>query len=187
MLLAIAGVTGVGKSYYKDEIVKNLSFKKIKIITTREIRKGEKNAEDKIFVSKEELEKLEKEGKIAYKFEMLGNIYAYSKEELFSNKDTVFELHYSTIYDLKKICPQIKTIYIFPEDINIAKQKLKERQLKPEIEKQRILEIDEHINKIKSDKKLKEMFDYIIYNKYNEESKQEMLKLVSKMKEKEDI
>ena len=46
MLLALAGVTGVGKSYFKDKIVENLDFEKIKIITTREIRKGEKNNEE---------------------------------------------------------------------------------------------------------------------------------------------
>ena len=43
MLLALAGVTGVGKSYFKDRIVERLGFEKIKIITTRQIRIGEKN------------------------------------------------------------------------------------------------------------------------------------------------
>lgn len=42
MLLALAGVTGVGKSYFKDRIVERLGFEKIKIITTRKIRDGEK-------------------------------------------------------------------------------------------------------------------------------------------------
>ena len=32
MLLALAGVTGVGKSYFKDRIVEKLNFEKIKII-----------------------------------------------------------------------------------------------------------------------------------------------------------
>lgn len=178
MLLAIAGVTGVGKSYYKDEIVKELGFEKIKIITTREIRKGEKNAEDKIFVSKEELQKLENEGKIAYKFDMLGNTYAYSKEELFSKRNTVSEMHYSTILDLKKICPQIKTIYIFPKDINMAKEKVKERQLTPEVESKRIEEIDEHYKNMTTNESLREMFDYILYNEYNEKSRQEVIETV---------
>ena len=46
ILLALAGVTGVGKSYYKDKITEKLGFEKIKIITTREPRLGEKNGED---------------------------------------------------------------------------------------------------------------------------------------------
>ena len=54
MLLAFAGVTGIGKSYYKDKVVEKLNFEKIKIVTTRQIRVGEKNNEDKIFVTPQE-------------------------------------------------------------------------------------------------------------------------------------
>ena len=121
MLLALAGVTGIGKSYYKDRIVEKLGFEKIKIITTRSIRIGEKNNEDKIFVTPDKLQELRNKNKIAYEFELLGNTYAYSKEELFSNRNTVFELHYDTIYDFKKICPHLCVIYILPKDIEVAK------------------------------------------------------------------
>ena len=51
----------------------------------------------------EELQKLKDSNVIAYDFNMLGNIYAYSKDDLFSKQNTVFELHYSTIFDFKKI------------------------------------------------------------------------------------
>ena len=155
MLLALAGVTGVGKSYFKDLLVQKLNFKKIKIITTRQIRNGEKNNEDKIFVSPEELQKLKDSNVIAYDFNMLGNIYAYSKDDLFSKQNTVFELHYSTIFDFKKICPDMIAIYIFPENINMAKEETIKRHLKPEVENQRLLEIDEHYNKIMTDKNLR--------------------------------
>ena len=181
MLLALAGVTGVGKSYFKDLLVQKLNFKKIKIITTRQIRNGEKNNEDKIFVSPEELQKLKDSNVIAYDFNMLGNIYAYSKDDLFSKQNTVFELHYCTIFDFKKICPDMIAIYIFPENINMAKEETIKRHLKPEVENQRLLEIDEHYNKIMTDKNLRNQFDYFIYNSYNKRSENEMLKLVEKI------
>ena len=38
ILLAIAGITGVGKSYYKDKLVEKLGFEKVRILTTREPR-----------------------------------------------------------------------------------------------------------------------------------------------------
>ena len=179
MLLALAGVTGVGKSYYKDKIVEKLNFEKIKIITTRKIREGEKNNEDKIFVTPDELQILRDEGKIAYEFDMLGNIYAYSKEDLFSNKNLVFELHYDTIFDFKKICPNLCAIYIMPEDIEIAKNKTKERHLDPIVEEKRLLEIDEHFNRISSDENLRNMFDYIVYNHYDKTSEDNIIKLVT--------
>ena len=181
MLLALAGVTGVGKSYYKDRIVEELGFEKIKIITTRKPREGEKNNEDKIFVTPSELQKLRDDGKIAYEFEMLGNIYAYTYEALNSNKNTVFELHYDTIFDFKKVCPQLCTIYILPTNIEIAKNKTRERHLDSKVEKDRLLEIDEHYKRIKEDENLRNMFSYILYNNYDKSSKEEIINLVRKL------
>lgn len=181
MLLAFAGVTGIGKSYYKDKLVEKLGFEKIKIITTREMRIGEKNNEDKIFVTPKELQILRDKGEIAYEFDMLGNTYAYSKEALFSDKNTVFELHYNTIFDLKKLCPHLCAIYLLPRDIEMAKEQTKKRHLAPNVEKDRLLEIDEHFHKIATDINLKSMFDYVIYNNYDKNSEQEVFDLVSKL------
>ncbi len=181
MLLALAGVTGIGKSYYKDKIVEKLGFEKIKIITTRGMRAGEKNNEDKVFVSHEELQALRDNGEIAYEFEMLGNIYAYSKKELFSDKNMVVELHYETIFDLKKICPHLCVIYLLPRDIEIAKNKTRERHLAPHVEEARLKEIDEHFNRINTDENLRNMFDYVVYNNYDKESEDEVIELVRKL------
>ena len=181
MLLALAGVTGVGKSYFKDILVEKLNFEKIKIITTRQKRIGEKNNEDKIFVTLDELNELKKENKIAYDFNMLGNTYAYSKDSLFSNKNTVFELHYNTIFDFKKICPNLRSIYIFPKNIEMAKEQTKKRHLNSRVEKDRLLEIDEHYNKMLSDYNLRKQFDYIFYNNYDKESEDKLIELVKKL------
>ena len=181
MLLGLAGVTGVGKSYFKDKLVEQLGFEKIKIITTREIRAGEKNNEDKIFVTNDEVQKMKKSGIIAYDFNLLGNTYAYTRDSLFSNNNTVFELHYNTIYDFKKVCPHLITIYIFPTDIEIAKEEARKRHLKPEVEEERLLEIDEHYNRITTDNTLKAQFDYIVYNNYDKESTDRIIELVRKL------
>lgn len=181
ILVALAGVTGIGKSYYKDRIVEKLGFEKIKIITTRPPRVNEKNNDDKIFVSKDELDKMCDNGEIAYKFELLGVSYAYTKDAVFSNKNTVFEMHYSNIEDWKKICPELQAIYLFPKDINVSKEKLCERHLAPEVQKARLLEIDEHYNRMTKDKELIKKFDYILYNNYDEESENEVIDLVRKL------
>ncbi len=181
MILGIAGVTGIGKSYYKDLLVQKLNFEKVKIVTTREPRVGEKNGEDKIFMSETELEELRKQDKIAYEFELLGNTYAYTKEEIFSDRNMVFEMHWTTIYDWKKVCPNLRTLYLLPTDIEIPKAKTRERNLKPEVEKARLLEIDEHYQKITSDETLRNMFDYVTYNQYNEETDQKIIDAVKKM------
>jgi guanylate kinase len=187
MLLALAGVTGVGKSYYKDQLVEKLGFEKVKIITTRAPREGEKNNEDKIFVSPRELQDLRDTGKIAFEFDLLGNTYAYTYEDLHSDKNTVFELHYDTIFDFKKVCPHLCVIYLFPKDIELAKDKTRQRHLAPLVEQDRLLEIDEHYKRITTDEHLRNQFDYFLYNDYDQTSEEAFLTLVRKLIEEKDI
>ena len=133
----------------------------------------------------EELKALKKQGKIAYDFEVFGGTYAYLKDEIFSEKNMVFEMHYTTIEDWKKIRPDIKTIYILPKDIEMAKKQTKKRNLSKEKEIERIKEIDEHFDRISTDENLKNMFDHIVYNNYDQNSEEEILELVNKMLEEE--
>ena len=181
MILALVGVTGVGKTYFKDKIVEKLGFKRVNTIRTRKIRKGEEQGKAGLFLSKEELDKLDKEGKLAYRFSVFGGEYAYLKDEIFTDENMVFEMHYTTIYDWKKVCPDIKTIYILPTDINLAKEKTKERNLSPEKEEERIKELEEHYNRIMTDEELKKQFDYIVYNNYDKDSLDKILSLVKSM------
>ena len=102
MLLALVGVTGVGKSYYKDLLVDQLNFKKVNTIRTRKKRPGEESGKAGLFMTSEEIDTLESQGKIAYRFKVFGGEYAYLADEIFSKDDMVFEMHYTTIYDWKK-------------------------------------------------------------------------------------
>ena len=72
MLLALSGITGVGKSFYAEEIAKKLDFKKVHTIRTRTMRIGEQNGKTGLFMTHEELQKLKDDGKIAYDFDVFG-------------------------------------------------------------------------------------------------------------------
>ena len=63
---------------------------------------------------------------------------------------------------------------MIPENIEIAKQKLKERKLPKEVEKLRLEEIEEHINNFQNNEDLRNQFDYIFYNDYTEKSIQKI-------------
>lgn len=181
MLLALSGVTGIGKSYFKEKIVEKLNFHKVSTIRTRPIRVGEKNGVDGIFITDDELDALKSQGKIVYDFNVFGGRYAYLKDEIFSDDNMVFEMHYTMIDDWKKIKPDIKTIYILPTDLETPKQKAKQRNLSKEKESERIKEIDEQYNKFISDKEFQNKFDYILYNKYDIVSEKQILDLVKNL------
>ena len=181
MLIALVGVTGVGKSYFRDKIVEKLNFKPVNTIRTREKRKGEENGKAGLFMTKEEVDNLEKQGKIAYRFGVFGGEYAYLKDEIFSDENYIFEMHYTTIDDWKKVRNDLKTIYIFPNDLNTSIEKVKERNLSPEKEIERIKEIQEHYDKVMNDKELQSKFDYFFYNNYDQESEEKLIGLIKQI------
>lgn len=126
----------------------------------------------------EELNKIEEQGKIAYRFKVFGGEYAYLTDEVYSKDNYVMEMHYTTIDDWKKVKPDIKTIYILPNDINIAIQKTKERNLPPEKEFERIKEIKEQYNRFLNDEDLRKKFNYCIYNNYDQKSEEQIIDII---------
>ena len=90
-------------------------------------------------------------------------------------------MHYTMIDDWKKIKPDIKTIYILPTDLEVPKQKARQRNLSKEKEIERIKEIDEQYNKFMNDKDFQGKFDYILYNNYDSESEKQILDLVKNL------
>lgn len=133
-------------------------------------------------MSPSELDKLEKAGKIAYRFKVFGGEYAYLAEEVYSKDDDyVMEMHYTTIDDWKKVRPDIKTIYILPTDINIAIQKTKERNLNKEKERERIAETKEQYNQFLNDEGLRKKFDFCMYNNYDKKSEDYILNIIKEI------
>lgn len=178
MIITLSGITGVGKSYLKKQIEDKLGIKAQTIVTTRMKREGEQNGVDKKFVSEEEFEKLKRNKDIIVTFEFLGNKYGYPKKEMESKKNSVVELHYSTIYQFKKEVKNTFSVYMIPKNIELAKQKLKKRNLPEEVEKLRLEEIEEHITNFQNDEDLRNQFDYIFYNDYTEKSIQKIIELL---------
>ena len=183
MIVTLSGVTGTGKSFFKNVISQELNFKNLVIVTTREKRNGEINGIDKEFVSEEKFAKLKKENKIAVDFEFLGSKYAYRKSDLDSDINQVTEVHYSTIYEFKKNAKNVFAIYMIPKDLKRAKQELQKRNLSKEVEQKRLKEIDEQIKEYKKNKNLQKQFDYVFVNDYSENAKNDLLKIIKRRSE----
>lgn len=181
MVVTLSGVTGTGKSFFKDVISKELGFKNLAIVTTRKIRENEVNGIDKEFVNEKEFKELVDNKEVVVDFEFLGAKYGYRKEKLESNENQVTEVHYSTIYEIKKHVKNLFAIYMVPKNLERAKQELKKRHLPFNVEQNRLKEIEKHIKEYSNNKNLQEQFDCVFINDYTEESKN---KLISIIKEK---
>lgn len=181
MLLALAGVTGVGKTYFTNVISQELNFKKINTIRTREMRPHEVNGKTGIFMSDEELDKEIAKGNIIYDFHVYGNRYAYLKDEILSNEDRVFEMYYTMFEDWEEMVSDLKTIYIFPTDLEKTKEKLKDRMLSKEEEAYRISEMQKQYNTVVNNREILDKYDHIFYNDYTEQATKDLLNIVRKM------
>ena len=180
MIVTLSGITGTGKSFFKNVIVEELGFKNLVIVTTRKIRENEINGVDKEFVDDKKFEELVRNNKLKVNFEFLGSKYGYRTEKIESDEDQVTVVHYSTIYNVRKHFKNIFSIYIIPEDIERAKLELKKRNLSKEVEMARLKEIDEHIEEYKTNKNLREQFDAVLTNDYTEKSKKELIDIIKK-------
>ena len=181
MLIALAGVTGVGKSFYSQEIENNFKIKKIHTIRTRQMRAGEINGVTGYFMTEDELDNENAKGNIAIDFSEFGGRYAYLKSEVFSDDDYVFEMHYTHIDGWKKIKPDMVSIYILPTNIEDAIKNIKQRNLPKDKEDERIKEVYEQYNNFMNNKELQEKYDYIVYNDFNDDSKNELLSLIGRI------
>ncbi len=176
MLVVLGGVTGCGKSFFKNVIVQELGFENLSIVTTREKREGEINGIDKEFVTKEKFEIMKKSGITQINFEFLGAQYAYRKEHLRSQKNRITELHYPMIYEFKKWVKDLFCVYIVPYEIERARLELQKRNLPQKVFQKRLQEMDEHTKEYASNPLLRQQFDYVLVNRYDESSKRELIK-----------
>ncbi len=181
MIITLSGVTGVGKSFYKSEIVKNLGVENLVIYTTRPKRENEIAGIDKNFATLEEINKKIENGSLFAAYTMCGETYAYDSKYKNPAINSVTELHYEWISDFKEKAKNVYAIYMVPSNIEIAKEELRKRNLPNDVYLKRLQEIEEHQKRIKEDEKLRNCFDTVFYNEYNKESLQKMLELVKKI------
>lgn len=60
----------------------------------------------------------------------------------------------------------------------MAKDQTRKRHLDKEVENKRLLEIEEHYKTFNTNENLRKQFDYILYNNYDKESEEQIIKLV---------
>lgn len=186
MIVTLSGVTGVGKSYFKKQIIEKLNFKNIVIVTTRAKREKEREGIDKYFITEEQFNKLVKSEEISMPFEFLGNKYAYYKKDLTqTDENSITEVHYDTIGTFKSIAKNVLSIYLKPVDMELARTQLKLRNLPQEVEKTRLEEMEEQAKEFEKNVELRKQFDYIIYNDYTEKTVQKVVKIIKNILEEE--
>jgi|GEM_PF-194841 len=175
MIILFAGVSGSGKSFFKNKFIKSLECKNLVIVTDRPKRPGEINGIDKEFDSTESIKKRIRNGEFTYYFELFGYMYCYKREYCESKDVYVSEIHYENIVEFKNAVPNVIAVYLLPNNINNAKNALLNRGYDDFILNKRYMELEEHFVKFDSDLLLQKEFDYIFVNDYGEKTSKQII------------
>lgn len=87
-IFILSSPSGTGKTTLRDELLKHIdSLSTITTITSRDKRSGEVDGVDYYFKTREEIEELNKSGKLVEMTESFGNLYGTPKDEITSKLD----------------------------------------------------------------------------------------------------
>lgn len=127
----ISGPSGVGK----DTVIKKLNdkLKNIQIITTvttRAIRKNEKNNIDYIFVTESQFQNLIDENKLIEWSKVYGNYYGVPKDQIKNEikNNIIIKTDIQGVRKLKNKIKNATTIFIMPPDIKTLLKRLESRK-----------------------------------------------------------
>lgn len=131
-LFVISGPSGVGKGTIIQEIIKHNPDVVLSVShCSRLPRQGEKNGVDYCFVSRKKFLEMVNAGKFIEYAEVHGNFYGTAKEKieelLNSGKNVIFEVDVQGGISLKKILPDLTSIFILPPDQNELLRRIKKR------------------------------------------------------------
>lgn len=137
MLIVLSGPSGVGKDSVLKLILKDRNDLKLSIsYTTRAPRQGEVNGVDYHFVSREEFEKLIKNGEMLEYATYCGNYYGTRSfeidEELAKGNSVILEIEVQGAGQVIKKRKDAVSIFILPSSLNELKNRLIGRGLDDE-------------------------------------------------------
>lgn len=180
--VALAGVSGVGKSHLLNILVQNHGYIQIPSVTTRDRRLNETEGYDKFFVSEKEFYSMEKEGKLVCVDTHFGYLYGtnieFIREALENKHKLVGQFKVTNFNEIKQLF-NAYCVYILPNKSSKPIEELSNRQI---LETEKILRIRdaeieiEIINQISAgqidcfftntfDKNSEEMFIKVLYEK----------------------
>lgn len=123
MIIALSGPSGIGKGYFKEAILsKHPDVQELIWYTTRGLRPNEFNRKS---ISDSEFEALLDEGNMVLVQEIFGHRYGVSRDDLSRESGGwLTEVHPYVVSEAKHINPQIITIGMMTEDLNLLRERL---------------------------------------------------------------
>lgn len=163
ILMVLSGPAGSGKDTVLGELYKQIPEMKQSVsMTTRLPRDGEIDGVDYYFVSKDNFETAIKEGKMLEYAQYGSNFYGTPKEPvdrmLSEGKIVVLKIEVQGAENIRKIYPDLVTIFITPPNMSVLENRLRRRGTESEEDIRHRLEIaSDELSRVGE-------YDYIVIN-----------------------
>lgn len=176
ILIVISGFSGAGKgTIVKSLLEKHDIFLSISC-TTRKPREGEIDGKDYYFVTREEFEKMIREGEMIEWAEYAGNYYGTPKkavnDRLAESKDVLLEIEVQGGMQVKKLFPEAVLLFVVPPSADELLNRLRTRGT--ENESQIGLRLEQTVREIEYIKD----YDYIVLNDQLDKAVQTVLNIM---------
>ena len=135
ILFILSGPSGVGKdALLKRMQSSNFPIKYVVTTTTRNIRPGEIDGVDYLFISQETFQLWVRQKKFLEYAEVYGNYYGVTKEQIDKNLkiglDVIVKVDVQGFFTLKNLFPDAISIFLIPGNNKELEERLKNREYK---------------------------------------------------------
>ena len=176
ILIVMSGFSGAGKGTIVKSLLKKHDIFLSISCTTRKPREGEVDGKDYYFVTREEFEKMIREGEMIEWAEYAGNYYGTPKkavnDRLAEGKDVLLEIEVQGGMQVKKLFPEAVLLFVVPPSADELLNRLRTRGT--ENESQIGLRLEQTVREIEYIKD----YDYIVLNDQLDKAVQTVLNIM---------
>ena len=180
-LFVISAPSGTGKTTLSEKLLAICpNLKKSISVTTRAMRRDEKDGDDYFFVSRDEFENKKNRGEFFEWAQVLGNFYATSRkfveEVMGQGLDVLLVIDVQGAMQVKKLYPDASLVFVIPPSIETLRQRLQMRATEDD------LQIAERLKLAESEIKFKNKYDYVVINDNLKDAVDKIKKIIQKDK-----
>lgn len=176
-LIVLSGPSGVGKSTVISELLSSRRDIHFSVsFTTRQPRVGEENGVNYNFVSREEFERMIRDGELLEYAEYVGNYYGTSlkiiEDYLKQGIDVLLDIEVQGAAKVREKCPEAVLIFIIPPSLEELSRRLRNRNTDS------IDVIAQRLEKSRAECRESVKYDYLVVNDNVVSAAQEILAIL---------